>query len=117
MRRKPSRFWLLTLVGLATATSLSFAKSKPTPTPAFAVLENKDCGFSLRYPKNAKLEIQEGCSLKITPPSTKGQEWIEEAALTLEISDPQTDEVAEQRDYGEESTAPSLPEGSSSKRT
>ncbi len=83
-------------MALAVLFSLSNIANGKTKIPSnFSVLQNKECGFSLRYPKDAKLEIQEGCTVKITLPLIKGQEWIKEANITLEVSAAENGEATE----------------------
>jgi hypothetical protein len=93
MRNPRNKTGVIALAVLLSLFAISSGKTK-TPSP-FSVLQNKECGFSLRYPKEAKLEIQESCTLKITLPPIKGQEWIKEANITLEVSAAENGEATE----------------------
>jgi len=49
-------------------------------------IQNRTCGYYLRYPKGSQLERLGACTLKIDPPPFKGQEWIQSVSLTLEVT-------------------------------
>jgi len=103
MRKKANRACVLLMalgLGLIGASS---GKTKTAAAGTSTVLQDKDCGFSLRYPKEAKLEVQEGCVLKITLPPIPGQDWIREANITLEVSGAKDGEATE-RPVDEEET-------------
>ena len=72
------------LLGIGTACC---QEATPTPVPdVLRIIQNAKCGYSLRLPVNSGLEKISECSLKITLPPIPGQDWIEEASLTLETS-------------------------------
>jgi hypothetical protein len=88
---------LLALTLVWAATFPSFGKSQDSKTlagktPAWKVVQNKDCGFSLRYPKGSRLEKPSDCVLEITLPPTPGAKWIQEATLTLEVMESESQE-------------------------
>ena len=64
----------------------SGGKTKIKNAPTWQDIQNKHCGFYLRYPKGSKLERPGDCALKITFPPTPGAEWISETSLTLEVT-------------------------------
>ncbi len=60
--------------------------SKTNNTASTQAIQNKTCGYYLRYPKGSQLEHPETCTLRIILPEFKGQEWIQEASITLEVT-------------------------------
>lgn len=69
------------ILGLFT---VSFAGTEKDPKgPALQSVQNKQCGFWLRYPKASQLEHPSDCVLKIIPPDTYWPKWVSEASLTL----------------------------------
>jgi hypothetical protein len=63
----------------------SAEKAAPSALP-WVSIQNKTCGYYLRYPKASTLERLGACTLKVILPPFQGQEWIQEASLTLEVT-------------------------------
>jgi hypothetical protein len=62
--------------------SFSTAEQKPKGS-ALQTVQNKTCGFWLRYPKLSQLDHPSDCVLKITPPASYWPQWVADASLTL----------------------------------
>lgn len=69
------------VLGLA-AASIAAAGQK-TKKSSLQSVQNKTCGFWLRYPKGSQLEHPSDCALKIIPPTAFWPKWVAEASLTL----------------------------------
>ena len=63
-------------------TTFCIAAKKPQVSGTQAV-QNKTCGYYLRYPKGSQLDHPSDCVLKITPPSNLYPKWVSELSLTL----------------------------------
>lgn len=50
------------------------------------VVLNKACGFRLNLPKGSQWQETGDCTFQLTFPSFKGQDWIQSAILSLEVS-------------------------------
>jgi len=96
-------FFIALLLELFTA---GFAEAgQKSKGPALQSVQNKQCGFYLRYPKASQLEHPSDCALKIIPPAAIWPKWVAEASLTLytaPVSQPQIGETPE----GEPNPAP-----------
>ena len=67
-------------------------------------IQNKTCGYYLRYPKASQLERLSACTLKINLPPFHEAEWIQSASLTLEVTAAENGEATESPVDGEGST-------------
>jgi len=79
--RKRVVFMIVLALGLSAA---AFAGEGKKPKSAdLLTLENKPCGYWIRYPKKSKLEYPSDCALKIILHSRIGQDWMRQASLTV----------------------------------
>lgn len=69
-------------------------KAGPNSSP-WVSIQNKTCGYYLRYPKTSTLERPGACTLKINLPPFKGEEWIQSVWLELEVTEAKDGEATE----------------------
>ena len=101
---------ILTLLALACATLALAGAGKKAKTGSLQTVENKTCGYWIRYPKGSQLEHPSDCSLKIILPPFPAQQWISEASLTLSTA-PAGQAVTAEAPDGEQVSTGSLVSG------
>jgi len=90
-----NRIIFATALGLGlSAVALAGQATKAKPS-GFQTVENKHCGYWIRYPKGSQLEHPSDCALRIVLPATGWPEWIREATLTLYTAPPGQEPIGE----------------------
>ncbi len=80
------------------------AQAKKPKTSATQSIQNKTCGYYLRYPKGSTLDRPGDCVLRITLPKAK-EAWVNEQTLTLYTA------PLDQKDLGEPPAGEVQPDG------
>ena len=93
---------MVLLLGFFVAT---LAEGKKSKSSGLQTVENKQCGYWIRYPKGSTLDHPSDCGLKITLPLKDYPKWVNEVSFTL-----YTAPLGEGK-FGEEPDPASTPDG------